>query len=107
MNNKFFSREEQGIFGSYPVLTDDLTVKTEIEAGDIIGVAENGDYGKYSAETYKQVYAIAYNQAKANEKCVAILSACVLESFVKFPEKAAEKKLKIKQELKKVSIFIK
>lgn len=104
-NVKFTNKEKQIFFGDYPLVSVPLTVKTAVKAGDVIGVAENGEYGKYGEVTYKSPYAIAYEAGEANKACSAILTAYLLESFVLLPEDATEK-LKLKQELRKIGLFL-
>lgn len=104
-NVKFTNKEKQIFFGDYPLISVPLTVKTAVKAGDVIGVAENGDYGKYADTTYTAPYAIAYEDGEANKVCSAILTAYLLESFVLLPQDAA-KKLKLKQELRKIGLFL-
>lgn len=104
-NVKFTNKEKQIFFGDYPLVSVPLTVKTAVKAGDVIGVADNGDYGKYADTTYTAPYAIAYEDGEANKACSAILTAYLLESFVLLPQDAA-KKLKLKQELRKIGLFL-
>lgn len=105
-NNVKFSNEEKQIFyGDYPLISEPLTVKTAVKAGDVIGVDTNGVYGKYDEETYTEPYAIAYEDTEAEKECPSILVAYLMESFVSLPEDAI-KKLKLKQELRKIGLFL-
>lgn len=109
-NNQKFSNEERQIFyGNYPLVSESLPLKTSVEEGDVIGVDEAGNYGKYDESTYTTPYAIAYEGATFSSdpvNCTCLLSAYVVEKFVKLPQDAG-KKLKLKQELRKIGLFIK
>ena len=110
-NNQKFSNEERQIFyGNYPLVSESLPLKTSVEEGDVIGVDEAGNYGKYNKSvTYTTPYAIAYEGATFSSdpvNCTCLLAAYVVEKFVKLPENASEK-LKLKQELRKIGLFIK
>lgn len=106
-NNIKFSNVEKQIFhGEYPLVSEALTLKTNVEEGDVIGTDTSGNYGKYDETTYTTPYAIAYEKCTANKNCSCILSAYLMESFVKLPGEA-EKKLKLKQELRKIGLFLK
>lgn len=105
-NKKFTNVEKQIFFGDYPLISQPLTVKTAVEAGDVIGVDASGNYGKYNkSATYTTPYAIAYEGAEANKQCSALLTAYLVESFVLLPS-APEEKLKLKQELRKIGLFL-
>lgn len=105
-NKKFTNVEKQIFFGDYPLVSQPLTVKTAVEAGDVIGVDASGNYGKYNkSATYTTPYAIAYEGAEANKQCSAILTAYLVESFVLLPSDPTEK-LKLKQELRKIGLFL-
>ena len=104
-NVKFANVEKQIFHGDYPLVSQPLTVKNAVKAGDVIGVDSAGNYGKYDESTYTAPYAIAYEDAAASKECSCILSAYLVESFVLLPEDAG-KKLKLKQELRKIGLFL-
>lgn len=109
-NNYKFSNEEKQIFyGDYPLVVESLPLKTTVAAGDVIGVDASGNYGKYDEETYTIPYAVAYAPAtheSEDVKCECLLAASLMESFVLLPEEPA-KKVKLKQELRKIGLFLK
>lgn len=105
-NVKFTNKERQIFFGDYPLISEPLTIKTAVKAGDVIGTDEQGVYGKYDETTYTTPYAIAYEDGEADKSCACILTAYLVEDFVLLPD-AADKKLKLKQELRKIGLFIK
>lgn len=105
-NKKFTNEEKQIFFGGYPLISQPLTVKTAVKTGDVIGVDADGNYGKYDKSvTYTTPYAIAYEEAEANKQCSAILTAYLVENFVLLPSDPTEK-LKLKQELRKIGLFL-
>jgi hypothetical protein len=105
-NKKFTNVEKQIFFGDYPLVSEPLAVKTAVKAGDVIGVDASGNYGKYDKSvTYTTPYAIAYEEAEANKQCSALLTAYLVESFVLLPSDPTEK-LKLKQELRKIGLFL-
>lgn len=107
MNNQKFTNGEKQIFaGAYPLISEPLTVKTAVKAGDVIGTDTNGIYGKYDEVTYTTPYAVAYEDAEAEKECPSILTAYLMESFVLLPEDET-KKLKLKQDLRKIGLFLK
>lgn len=105
-NVKFTNQEKQIFYGNYPLISEALVVKTAVKEGDVIGVDTSGNYGKYDEATYTTPYAVAYEAGEINKSCSCILTAYLMESFVLLPE-AADKKLKLKQELRKISLFLK
>lgn len=106
MNNQKFTNEEKQIFyGEFPLISQPLTVKTAVAEGDVIGVDASGNYGKYDESTYTTPYAVAYEKADTGKECSSILTAYLMESFVLLPEDAG-KKLKLKQELRKIGLFL-
>lgn len=102
--------EAKGMFrGHHPFIAQPLTLKTAIKTGEIIGVAANGDYGKYDESTYTQVYAIATQDVELTSGTAvseALLTAYLVKDFVKFTSTEAAKILKETQELRKIGIFI-
>lgn len=107
MNNVKFTNEEKQIFyGDYPLISEALLVKTAVDAGDVIGVDADGNYGKYDEATYTTPYAVVYEKGEADTNCSCILTAYLMESFVLLPEDDT-KKLKLKQELRKIGLFLK
>lgn len=109
MNNTKFTNEEKQIFyGDYPLVAQSLPVKSTVVAGDVIGVDAEGNYGKYDEATYTIPYAIATQGVTFSSdpvNCECLLAAYLMESFVLLPEDAS-KKLKLKQELRKIGIFL-
>lgn len=109
MNNTKFTNEEKQIFyGDYPLVAQSLPLKTTVVAGDVIGVDAEGNYGKYDEATYTTPYAVATQGVTFSSdpvNCECILAAYLMESFVLFPEDTS-KKLKLKQELRKIGIFL-
>lgn len=109
MNNTKFTNEEKQIFyGDYPLVAQSLPVKSTVVAGDVIGVDAEGNYGKYDEVTYTTPYAVATQGVAFSSdpvNCECILAAYLMESFVLLPEDAS-KKLKLKQELRKIGIFL-
>lgn len=104
-NVKFSNIEKQIFYGDYPLVSQPLTVKNAVKAGDVIGVDTAGNYGKYDETTYTVPYAVAYEDADASKECSCILSAYLMESFVLL-QGDASKKLKLKQELRKIGLFL-
>lgn len=109
MNNTKFTNEEKQIFyGDYPLVVQSLPVKSTVVAGDVIGVDAEGNYGKYDEATYTTPYAVATQGVTFSSdpvNCECILAAYLMESFVLLPEDTS-KKLKLKQELRKIGIFL-
>lgn len=105
-NIKFSNVEKQIFYGDYPLVSEALVIKTAVVAGDVIGVDTSGNYGKYDESTYTIPYAIAYEDSETNKNCSCLLAAYIVESFVKLPGEA-NKKLKLKQELRKIGLFLK
>lgn len=109
MNNTKFTNEEKQIFyGDYPLVAQSLPLKTTVIEGDVIGVDAEGNYGKYDEITYTTPYAVATQKVTFSSdpvNCECILSAYLMESFVLLPSDAG-KKLKLKQELRKIGIFL-
>lgn len=109
MNNTKFTNEEKQIFyGDYPLVAQSLPLKTTVIEGDVIGVDAEGNYGKYDEATYTTPYAVAtqgvtFSSSPVN--CECILAAYLMESYVLLPVNAG-KKLKLKQELRKIGIFL-
>lgn len=109
MNNTKFTNEEKQIFyGDYPLVAQSLPLKTTVVAGDVIGIDAEGNYGKYDEVTYTTPYAVATQGVTFSSdpvNCECLLAAYLMESFVLLPEDAS-KKLKLKQELRKIGIFL-
>ena len=105
MNNTKFTNEEKQIFyGDYPLVAQSLPLKTTV----IEGVDAEGNYGKYDESTYTTPYAVATQGVTFSSdpvNCECILAAYLMESFVLLPSDAG-KKLKLKQELRKIGIFL-
>ncbi len=105
MNNVITIFQEKNIIaGSFPVVVDSLVVKTDVLAGDIIGVSATNTFGKLDDATYTEAFGIAYEDALATTSCTVILSGEIANSFVKIAE---GKELEIKNLLRKISLFIK
>lgn len=108
MNNTIINYEEKGILaGAFPVIAETLKLKTSIEAGDIIGIDTNGNYGKLDTSTYTEPYAIAYNGVTHDSidvECVSMLTGEILKDFVKLPSGTETATI---QKLRKLGIFIK
>lgn len=106
-NNTVFTNKEKQIFTeNYPLISEEGLVKTAVVAGDVIGMDTTGNLGKYDKSvTYTTPYAVAYEDTAANKKCPLIVTACLMEDFVKLPADATEKR-NLKLELRKLGIFI-
>lgn len=109
MNNTQYANEEKQIFyGDYPLVAQSLPLKTTVVEGDVIGVDAEGNYGKYDEATYTTPYAVATQGVTFSSdpvNCECILAAYLMENFVLLPSDAG-KKLKLKQELRKIGIFL-
>ena len=96
MKNKIYSATDVRIFqGSFPVETINQTLKTKVEAGDVIALDNSKNFGKYDGTTYTSVYGVSYETIEQ--------PGDVVKDFVKFNNK--EKELTI--ELRKLGIFVK
>lgn len=109
MNNKTFENQPISIFaGNYPVENENLILEEEVVAGDVIGVDENCQFGKFG-EDYPQVFGVALEDSGVKVSTgeifvTAILTGTLNGAFVQLPE-GEEDKTKI--ELRKLGIFIK
>ena len=100
MKNKIYSATDVRIFqGSFPVETINQTLKTKVEAGDVIALDNSKNFGKYDGTTYTNVYGTIEEPGEVT----VILTGGLIKDFVKFNNK--EKELTI--ELRKLGIFIK
>lgn len=97
-------QEKNIIAGSFPVTVDSLVIKTDVSAGDIIGVSATNTFGKFDDVTYTEVFGIAYEEASASTSCTVILTGEIASSFVNITE---SKELETKNLLRKISLFIK
>ena len=97
-------QEKNIIAGSFPVVVDSLEIKTNVLAGDIIGVSATKTFGKLDDATYTEVFGIAYDDTLATTPCTVILTGEIAGTFVNIPE---SKELEIKNSLRKISLFIK
>ena len=104
MKNKIYSATDVRIFqGSFPVETINQTLKTKVEAGDVIALDNSKNFGKYDGTTYSDVYGVAYETTENAGQTVVILTGGLVKSFPKFNGK--EEELTIA--LRKIGIFIK
>ncbi|ALQ36155.1 MULTISPECIES: hypothetical protein [Fusobacterium] len=104
MKNKIYSATDVRIFqGSFPVETINQTLKTKVEAGDVIALDNSKNFGKYDGTTYTSVYGVSYETIEQPGDVTVILTGGLVKDFVKFNNK--EKELTI--ELRKLGIFVK
>ena len=105
MSNIITTFQEKNILaGSFPVVVDSLEVKTNVLAGDVIGVSATKAFGKLDGATYTEAFGIAYEDALETTPCTVILSGEIANSFVNIAE---GKELETKNSLRKISLFIK
>ena len=104
MKNKIYSEKDIRIFqGNFPVETINQTLKTKVEAGDVIALDNAKNFGKYDGTTYSNVYGVSYETIEEPGNAIVILTGGLVKEFVKFNNK--EKELTI--ELRKLGIFVK
>ena len=104
MKNKIYSEKDIRIFqGNFPVESINQTLKTKVEAGDVIALDNAKNFGKYDGTTYSSVYGVSYETIEEPGDATVILTGGLVKEFVKFNNK--EKELTI--ELRKLGIFVK
>ena len=73
--------EKQIFHGDYPLVSQPLTVKNAVKAGDVIGVDASGNYGKYNESTYTTPYAVAYEDAEATKRMFLYIISILSRKF--------------------------
>lgn len=103
-SNRFEQQADVRVFqGSFPVETLNMTLKTQVEEGDVVALDTSGNLGKYDGATYTDVYGVSYETIEAPGEAVIILTGGLVKGFLKFGSN--EKKLVVA--LRKVGIFVK